>query len=98
MSPSPGPSPRPARGRGPRPAAAAPNPLRQLRASDLRGVARLATQATTHITRVAEGVHQSVLGTLGLPADRDDGRGREEDMGNHFQKWMSRHAKRAEKK
>ena len=43
------------------------NPLRQLRASDLRAVARPATQATTGISRVAEGVHQSVLGTLGLP-------------------------------
>ena len=76
MSPSPAPSPRPARGRGPRPAAAAPNPLRQLRASDLRGVARLATQATTHITRVAEGVHQSVLGTLGLPGGAQPGQAR----------------------
>ena len=37
-----------------------------MRASDLRAVARLATQATSGISRVAEGVHQSVLGTLGL--------------------------------
>lgn len=35
--------------------AAKANPLRQLRASDLRGVARLAAQATTGISRVAEG-------------------------------------------
>lgn len=50
------------------------NPLRQLRASDLRGVARLATQATTGISRVAEGVHQSVRGTLGLPGGAQPGR------------------------
>ena len=51
-------------------------PLRQLRPSDLRGVARLATQATTGITRVTEGVHQSVLGTLGLPGGAQPGRTR----------------------
>ena len=56
--------------------AAATNPLRQLRASDLRGVARLAAQATTGISRVAEGVHQSVLGTLGLPGGAEPGRAR----------------------
>lgn len=50
------------------------NPLRQLRASDLRGVARLATQATAGISRVAEGVHQSVRGTLGLPGGGQPGR------------------------
>ncbi|MCO5358488.1 esterase/lipase family protein [Acidovorax kalamii] len=50
------------------------NPLRQLRASDLRGVARLAAQATTGISRVAEGVHQSVRGTLGLPGGAQPGR------------------------
>ncbi len=56
--------------------AVATNPLRQLRASDLRAVARLATQATTGITRVAEGLHQSVLGTLGLPGGAEPGRTR----------------------
>nr|WP_288850708.1 alpha/beta hydrolase [uncultured Acidovorax sp.] len=56
--------------------AANANPLRQLRASDLRGVARLAAQATTGISRVAEGVHQSVLGTLGLPGGDQPGRTR----------------------
>ena len=56
--------------------AAATNPLRQLRASDLRAVARLATQATSGISRVAEGVHQSVLGTLGLPGGAQPGRTR----------------------
>jgi len=34
-------------------------------AEDLRGAAQLATQATLGATRMAEGVHQSVLGTLG---------------------------------
>lgn len=56
--------------------AATASPLRQLRASDLRAVARLATQATTGISRVAEGVHQSVLGTLGLPGGAEPGRTR----------------------
>lgn len=50
--------------------------LRQLRPSDLRGVARLATQATASISRVAEGVHQSVLGTMGLPGGPTPGRTR----------------------
>ena len=39
-------------------------------------MARLATQATTSISRVAEGVHQSVLGTLGLPGGAEPGRTR----------------------
>ena len=52
------------------------SPLRQLRASDLRGVAHLATQATTSISHVAEGVHQSVLGTLGLPGGPQPGQTR----------------------
>ncbi|WP_296509611.1 alpha/beta hydrolase [Rhodoferax sp.] len=34
-------------------------------ATDLRGAAQLATQATLGVARMAEGVHQSVLGTLG---------------------------------
>lgn len=50
--------------------------LRQLRPSDLRGAARLATQATASISRVAEGVHQSVLGTMGLPGGATPGRAR----------------------
>lgn len=40
---------------------------RHLRASDLRAAAQLATQATQAITRIAEGVHQSVWRTLGAP-------------------------------
>ena len=35
-------------------------------ASDLRGLAQLATQATSGVITIAEGVHQSVLGTLGF--------------------------------
>lgn len=44
-----------------------PKVLRHVRASDLRGVVQLATQATAGVARMAEGVHQSVWGTLGLP-------------------------------
>ena len=59
-----------------RPDKTAPNPLRQLRASDLRGAARLATQATAGVARIVEGVHQSVLGTMGLPGAAEAGRTR----------------------
>jgi hypothetical protein len=41
--------------------------LRHLRPSDLRGVAQLATQATRGVTRIVEGVHQSVYDTMGVP-------------------------------
>ena len=41
--------------------------LHHLRASDLRGVAQLATQATQGVTRIVEGVHQSVYDTMGVP-------------------------------
>lgn len=41
------------------------NPLKHLRASDARAVAQLATQATTGVVNIAEGVHQSVWRTLG---------------------------------
>jgi pimeloyl-ACP methyl ester carboxylesterase len=37
-----------------------------LRASDVRGLAHLATAATTGVADIAEGVHQSVLRTLGV--------------------------------
>ncbi len=43
------------------------NPLKHLRASDLRGMAQLATQATLGVARMVEGVHQSVWRTLGAP-------------------------------
>ncbi len=42
-------------------------PARHLRFSDIRGIAQLATQATTGVTQVVEGVHRSVLRTVGLP-------------------------------
>lgn len=50
--------------------------LGQLRSSDLRGTARLATQATSGVTRMVEGVHQSVLSSLGLPGADGSGRSR----------------------
>ena len=57
-------------------ARAAKAALQQVRPSDLRGVARLATQATAGVARIAEGVHQSVLGTVGLPGGGESGRAR----------------------
>lgn len=53
-----------------------PKVLRHLRASDLRGVAQLATQATAGVARIAEGVHQSVWGTLGVPGGKAPGQTR----------------------
>ncbi|WP_302175123.1 triacylglycerol lipase [uncultured Hydrogenophaga sp.] len=50
--------------------------LGQLRSSDLRGSARLAIQATAGVTRIVEGVHQSVLGSMGLPGGTEPGRSR----------------------
>ena len=44
-----------------------PKAGKHVRASDLVGVARLATQAVDGVTRIAEGVHQSVRSTMGLP-------------------------------
>jgi pimeloyl-ACP methyl ester carboxylesterase len=41
--------------------------LKHLRASDARAVAQLATQATVGVARIAEGVHQSIWSTLGVP-------------------------------
>ena len=46
------------------------NPLKHLRASDLRGVAQLATQATAGVARITEGVHQAVWRTLGAPGGK----------------------------
>ncbi len=43
-------------------------PARHLRASDLRAVTLLATSATSAVTAIAEGVHQSVWRTLGAPS------------------------------
>lgn len=56
------------------PAAKPPGPLRRhLRASDIRGIAQLATQAAVGVTRVVEGVHQSLWGTLGVPGGKAPG-------------------------
>ncbi len=50
--------------------------LRHLRASDIRGAAHLATQTTAGVTRIAEGVHRSILNTMGIPGGREAGRTR----------------------
>ena len=39
-----------------------------LKASDVRSIAQLATEATTSVTRLTEGVHQAVWRTLGSPS------------------------------
>jgi pimeloyl-ACP methyl ester carboxylesterase len=46
--------------------AAPPKASTHLRASDLHGIAQLATQATLGVAGIAESVHQSVRGTLGI--------------------------------
>ena len=46
------------------------------RASDLRGVAQLALQATTAVAHIAEGVHQSVWGAMGVPGGKEAGQTR----------------------
>ena len=53
------------------------NPFKHLRSTDLRGLAKLATQATVNVTKMAEGVTQSVWSTLGAPSgkDKDQARG-----------------------
>ena len=51
-------------------------PLQHLRVSNLRGAAQLATQATAGVARIAEGVHQAVLRTLGAPGDKAPGQSR----------------------
>lgn len=50
------------------------NPLKHFNATDVLGLAQLAVQATTGVVGVVEGVHQSVRGTLGLPAGQAPGR------------------------
>jgi hypothetical protein len=47
-----------------------------LRISDIRGIARLATQATAGVTRIAEGTHQSVWSTMGVPGGDAPGQAR----------------------
>jgi len=47
-----------------------------VRISDMRGIVQLATQATSGVTRIAEGVHQSVWSTLGFPGGKEHGKAR----------------------
>lgn len=49
-------------------------PLTHLRASDIRGIAQLAAQATEGVTGIVEGVHQSVWSTMGVPGGAEEGR------------------------
>ena len=49
------------------------NPFKHLRTSDIRGIANLATQATEGVTRIVEGVHQSVWSTLGVTGGKTPG-------------------------
>lgn len=51
-------------------------PLHHLRPSDIRGIARLATQTTEGVTDIVEGVHQSVWSTVGAPGGDEPGRTR----------------------
>ena len=47
--------------------------LKHLRASDAAAIAKLATQATLGVARMAEGVHQSVWRTLGARGGKEPG-------------------------
>ena len=47
--------------------------MNHLRASDAAAIAKLATQATLGVTRMAEGVHQAVWRTLGSAGGKDAG-------------------------
>jgi pimeloyl-ACP methyl ester carboxylesterase len=55
---------------------ASKSPLQHLRVADLRGVAQLATQATVGVARIAEGVHQSVWSSMGVPGGKAPGQTR----------------------
>ena len=44
-----------------------------MRLSDIRGAVQLATQATTGVTRLVEGVHQSVWDRMGVPGGKTKG-------------------------
>jgi pimeloyl-ACP methyl ester carboxylesterase len=50
------------------------SPLKHLRPSDLRGIARLAAQGTSGVTHIVEGVHRSVLATVGVAGRPPHGR------------------------
>jgi pimeloyl-ACP methyl ester carboxylesterase len=47
--------------------------MKHLRAADLRAIAQLATQATAGVTRIAEGVHQSVWSSMGVRGGKAPG-------------------------
>jgi hypothetical protein len=49
--------------------------LRHWQFVDLHGIAQLATDATLNVTDIVEGVHQSVLGSIGLPGARESDQG-----------------------
>ncbi|MEX1311260.1 MAG: alpha/beta hydrolase [Candidatus Sulfomarinibacteraceae bacterium] len=51
-------------------------PLDHLRPSDIRGIARLAAQATEGVTDIVEGVHRSVWTSIGAPGGAVPGRTR----------------------
>ncbi len=52
---------------------ASKKPLAWVRIEDARGFAQLAAQATAGVTRIVEGVHQSVWATMGFPGGRIPG-------------------------
>lgn len=52
------------------------NPFKHLSASDVRGIAQLATQATLGVARIVEGVHQSVWSGMGFPGGKEPGKTR----------------------
>ncbi len=47
--------------------------MKHLRSTDLRAIAQLATQATAGVARIAEGVHQSVWSSMGVPGGKAQG-------------------------
>jgi pimeloyl-ACP methyl ester carboxylesterase len=49
---------------------AAKTPISHLRPSDLRAITQLATQATRGVASMAEGVHQAVLSSIGVPSSK----------------------------
>jgi pimeloyl-ACP methyl ester carboxylesterase len=52
------------------------NPLKHLHLSDIRGMAKLMTQATAGVTHIVEGVHRSVWDAVGLPGSEEPGQTR----------------------
>ena len=54
----------------------AKRPARHLRPTDLRATASLAVEATHGVTQMAEGVHQAVWGSMGVPGGKEPGQTR----------------------